>query len=211
MCKLYHRLTFVLFSQTRQTNIKEYHWGISRSCIPPPQQCHPAKALSQTLNRTGNHNSTFPLKSIWAVSGTADINEKSTGVILETSISQWSASLFILAHRALRGDLWWHSSSSVVSQHWIVAVWSLNTPDSTKPFWHLQTRQRGAPWHAVVRRVRMSGRSGDATANLPKYSRYNGEEEKKWRESADEAASRAPGDMKGESVTQGLWLGNVQR
>lgn len=52
----------------------------------------------------------------------------------------------------------------------------------------------------------MSGQSGDAAANL-----LNTPDIERKQSSAEEAAFRAPADMKGESVTQGLWLENVHR
>lgn len=56
----------------------------------------------------------------------------------------------------------------------------------------------------------MSGQSGDATANLLNTPDTT-ERGKRSEESADEADFRALGDMKGKSVTQGFWLGNVHR
>lgn len=56
----------------------------------------------------------------------------------------------------------------------------------------------------------MSGQSRDATVNLLNTPDTT-ERKKRSDGSAAEAASRAPADMKGKSVTQGLWLENVQR
>ncbi len=56
----------------------------------------------------------------------------------------------------------------------------------------------------------MSGQSGDATANLLNTPGMT-QRKKRSEESADEVASRSQADMKGKSVTQGLWLENVHR
>lgn len=57
----------------------------------------------------------------------------------------------------------------------------------------------------------MSGQSRDGTASLLNTQIRTGRKKRRSGTSADEAASRAPADMKGKSVTQGLWLENVHR
>lgn len=119
--KLYERLAltnalFIFYSQSSHTLFQRISARWFQVLYPtlPSTISYWKNTFTDTLIGQGNHNCTFPPKSILSVSGTANINKRNTGVILETSISQWSASPFILAHSVLWGDLWWHSPPSVV-------------------------------------------------------------------------------------------------
>lgn len=168
-----HFSTFILKQPSYY--FKEFERGNSRSCILLSCNNFILRILSSnTCIIKGNHYCTLPSKPILSVGGTGIINGKKAHVIPETSISQPSASLFILVQRVLWGNLWFttlkccHLISTYSLRHKIALAFA-------------DKATRGAVPHCSKegQDIRIQQ---EYHWKPPKYFRYDSKEEKKWRE-----------------------------